>query len=149
MNSALEVKIKKLVKHAQIPEYATDGSVGLDLIAVDHCFDNDKHFHEYGTGLSLELPPGYEAQIRPRSSISSKVDLVLINSPGTIDTDYRGELIVRFKELNSYVTKPRIYEVGDKIAQLVIVPVPKVKLIEVQEMTETDRGSGGFGSTGR
>ncbi len=149
MNNTVKVGIKKLVKHAQIPEYATPGAVGLDLIATDHCFDPDKKYHEYGTGIAIELPPGFVADVRPRSSISSKVDLVLINSPGTIDGDYRGEIMVRFKEINSYVVNPRIYEVGERIAQLVILPVPKVEFEEQAELSETDRGDGGFGSTGQ
>ncbi len=146
----LTVKFKRLVVHAQeesdlVP--STSGSAGIDLIATDHYWDNDLHYHEYGTGISIELPPGYEAQIRPRSSISKK-DLILVNSPGTIDSDYRGELKVRFKELNSHVTNPQIYDIGDRIAQLIVVPVPQVKFVEVKELSDTKRGSGGFGSTG-
>lgn len=141
----LQVGIKKLVAHAQIPEYATEGSVGLDLVATDYRYDNNCKVHEYGTGLALELPEGYEAQIRPRSS-NSKTSLVLANSIGTVDTDYRGELIVKFKEID---TRGIIYEVGDRIAQLVIMPVPRINLVEKQELSSTSRGSGGFGSTGK
>lgn len=141
----LKIKIKRLVKHAEIPEYKTAGAVACDLVAVDYNYNNDTKFHEYGTGLALELPEGYEAQIRPRSSIS-KTSLVLINSPGTIDTDYRGELIVRFKNIDD---RDIIYDIGDRIAQLVIQAVPKVVFEEVENLSETDRGNGGFGSTGK
>lgn len=146
----LTVKFKRLVTHAQdesdlVP--ATVGAAGIDLIATDHYFDNDYLYHEYGTGLAIELPPGYEAQIRPRSSIS-KQDLVLVNSPGTIDSDYRGEIKVRFKELDNRSSNRQIYSVGERIAQLVVVPVPAVKFVEVKELSDTKRGSGGFGSTG-
>ncbi len=142
------VKVKRLVAHAQLVEElvpATDGSVGIDLVAADHCYEEEYNFHEYGTGLAIQIPKGYEAQIRPRSSISKK-SLVLINSPGTIDSDYTGELIVRFKVVDA---RNEIYNVGDRIAQLVIVPVPKVEFVEVQELDSTERGSGGFGSTGK
>lgn len=142
------VKVKRLVDHAQTIEEltpATFGSVGVDLVATDHYYDKDHHFHEYGTGIAIQLPPGYEAQVRPRSSISKK-SLVLINSPGTIDSDYTGEIIVRFKEVDN---RNDIYSVGERIAQIVIVPVPAVSFVEVDELESTKRGSGGFGSTGR
>ena len=148
LNNKVTVKVKRLVDHAQLLEEltpATKGSAGIDLIATDHYFDKDNHFHEYGTGLAIQLPEGYEAQIRPRSSISKK-SLLLINSPGTIDSDYTGEIIVRFKEVDH---RQEIYEVGDRIAQLIVMPVPKVSFVEVQELTDTKRGSGGFGSTGK
>lgn len=140
----LKVKIKKLVKHAEIPEYQTEGAVAVDLVALDYNYNINNKYHEYGTGLAIELPEGYEAQIRPRSSIS-KTSLMLINSPGTIDSDYRGELIVRFKVIDD---RDIIYDTGDRIAQLVIQQVPKVVFEEVEELSNTKRGSGGFGSTG-
>lgn len=141
------IKFKRLVAHAQdeqdlVP--ATPGSAGIDLVATDHCYDEDRKYHEYGTGIAVEIPPGYELQIRPRSSIR-KTSLVLINSPGTIDSDYRGELIVSFKEIDD---RGEIYSVGDRIAQAVLVPLPAVKYKEVEELTDTKRGDGGFGSTG-
>ena len=140
----LKVKIKRLVTHAEIPEYKTSGAAAVDLVALDYRYDADNKFHEYGTGLAIALPEGYEAEIRPRSSIS-KYSLVLVNSPGTIDSDYRGELLVRFKQIDD---REIIYDVGDRIAQLVIKEVPKVTFEEVDELDETKRGSGGFGSTG-
>lgn len=140
----LEIKLKKLVEHADIPERASAGAAGFDLVAIDYRYDQHNGFHEYGTGLAIELPPGYEAQIRPRSSIS-KTSLILVNSPGTIDADYRGELIVRFKTLDN---RENLYSVGDRIAQLVIQEVPQITFKEVDKLGSTDRGSGGFGSTG-
>lgn len=141
----MEVKIKRLYEHVDIPEKATKGAAGFDLVAIDYRYDHNNHYHEYGTGLSIELPQNYEAQIRPRSSIS-KNSLVLVNSPGTIDSDYRGEIIVRFKEIDD---RGVLYNVGDRIAQLVIQEIPEVNFVEVTELASTDRGSGGFGSTGK
>lgn len=140
----MKVKIKKLVSHAEVPEFKTAGAAGVDLVALDYRYDPDNKFHEYGTGLAISLPEGYEAEIRPRSSIS-KSSLVLVNSPGTIDSDYRGELLVRFKEIDD---REIIFDVGDRIAQLVIKEVPKVEFEEVDQLDDTKRGSGGFGSTG-
>jgi dUTP pyrophosphatase len=141
----LTIKFKRLVPHAQEPEYATESAAGLDLYATDYNYDRENKFHEYGIGIAVEIPVGYEGQIRPRSSIS-KTSLLLCNPPGTIDSDYRGELIVRFKAIDD---REVIYAVGDRIAQLVIKPVPRVKLVEVDELTDTKRSSGGFGSTGK
>lgn len=143
-NQPLTIKFKRLVPHAIEPEYATDRAAGMDLYAADYNYDNDTKWHEYGTGIAIEIPAGYEAQLRPRSSIS-KTSLIMCNSPGTIDSDYRGELIFRFKEIDE---RGLFYAVGERIGQIVIVPVPKIELQEVQELTDTKRGTGGFGSTG-
>lgn len=141
------IKFKRLVAHAQeerdlVP--ATELAAGVDLVAVDHYYDEDNKYHEYGVGIAVEIPQGYELQIRPRSSIRKK-SLILVNSPGTIDADYRGELIVTFKEIDD---RGEIYAVGERIAQAVLVPIPKVVYQEVEELTDTKRGDGGFGSTG-
>lgn len=133
-----------MVAHAIEPEYATERAAGLDLYASDYNYDNDTKIHEYGTGIAVEIPEGYEAQLRPRSSIS-KTSLIMCNSPGTIDSDYRGELIFRFKDIDD---RGLIYSVGERIGQIILVPIPKVKLEEVTELSETKRGAGGFGSTG-
>jgi len=145
MGNPLTIKFKRLVAHAQTPEYATEHSAGLDLYCTDYNYDRENKFHEYGIGIAVEIPEGYEGQIRPRSSIS-KTSLMLCNPPGTIDSDYRGELIVRFKAIDD---REIIYGIGDRVAQLVIKPVPKVQLIEVDELTNTKRSNGGFGSTGK
>ena len=148
----LEVKIKKLHKDAVIPKYETIGSVGMDLTAVSK--EYDKHGNVvFGTGLAIQIPEGYYADLRPRSSIS-KYDLVLANSVGTIDSDYRGELILKFKPsvyfgVNRGDDDGVMYDVGDRIAQLVILPYPKVSFVEVEELSETERGTGGFGSTNK
>lgn len=155
----LEVKIKKLHKDAVIPKYETVGSVGMDLTATSKEYDKYGNI-VFGTGISIQLPDGYYADLRPRSSIS-KYDLVLANSVGTVDSDYTGELILKFKcslklephyyAVNTMEAKlpdfQKEYEIGDRIAQLVILPYPKVSFVEVDELSKTDRGTGGFGST--
>lgn len=140
----MEVKIKKLSPDATIPQYKTVGSSGLDLVATAEVIEIDKGYLEYKTGLAIEIPPGFEGQIRPRSSIRDK-DLTLVNSPGTIDSDYRGEITITFKPTRP---KARKYAIGERIAQLVIVPVSQVQLIEVANLNDTTRGDNGWGSTG-
>ena len=148
----LEVKIKKLHKDAVIPKYETFGSVGMDLTAVSKEYDEHGNV-VFGTGLAIQIPTGYYADLRPRSSIS-KYDLVLAKSVGTIDSDYRGELILKFKPsvyfgVNRGDDDGVMYDVGDRIAQLVILPYPKVSFVEVDELSDTERGTGGFGSTNK
>ena len=151
----LEVKIKKLHKDAVIPKYETVGSVGMDLTAVSKEYDEHGNV-VFGTGLTIQIPEGYYADLRPRSSIS-KYDLVLANSVGTIDADYRGELILKFKPALRKSWNGGVYEVdnvceyniGDRIAQIVILPYPEVSFVEVDELSETERGIGGFGSTNK
>ena len=151
----LEVKIKKLHKDAVIPKYETVGSVGMDLTAVSKRYEGENVV--YGTGIAVQIPSGYYADLRPRSSIS-KYDLVLANSIGTIDSDYTGELIFKFKKVHNLFPcvdgdarfsseKPKQYEIGNRIGQIVILPYPKVSFIEVDDLSETERGTGGFGST--
>ena len=150
----LEVKIKKLVPEAVIPAYETVGAVGMDLTATSKKYDEYGNV-VFGTGIAIQIPEGYYADLRPRSSIS-KYDLVLANSVGTIDSDYRGELILKFKPtLRKSTWNNRVYEtdevkeyeIGDRIAQLVILPYPKVSFVEVNELSDTERGTCGFGST--
>lgn len=146
----LEVKIKKLHKDAVIPKYETIGSVGMDLTATSKKYDEYGNV-VFGTGIAIQIPNGYYADLRSRSSIS-KYDLVLANSVGTIDSDYTGELILKFKPsvyfgVNRGDDDGVMYNVGDRIAQLVILPYPKVSFVEVDELSETERGTGGFGST--
>lgn len=133
------LKIKKLSKDAVIPQYAREGDAGLDLFATSS--KSTLNYIEFGTGLSLEIEEGNVGLLFPRSSIS-KTGHRLLNSVGVIDSGYRGEVKVRMShtELNKY-------QIGDKIAQLVIVELPKVLIKEVEELQETDRGFGGFGST--
>jgi len=141
----MKVKIKKLVPEAVVPSYANPGDAGLDLVATwikveDH---NKYGFFEYGTGICVEIPEGYVGLIFPRSSIS-KTGMLLTNSVGVIDSGYRGEIKFRFK----YISGTNSYNVGDKIGQLIIMPYPKIEFEEVNELNETQRGDGGFGSTG-
>ena len=133
------LKVKKLDPQAVAPKYAKQGDAGLDLTAVSvkHC----TNYVEYGTGLGVEIEAGNVGLLFPRSSIS-KTGHRLLNSVGVIDSGYRGEIKVRMSWTN---TNP--YDIGDKIAQLVIVELPKVVIEEVQELNDSDRGEGGFGST--
>jgi len=143
----MELKVKKLRPGAQLPHRATASSTGLDLFA---CIDYDKTVtldstpRLIGTGIAIEVPPGYDAQIRPRSSLSLKGIGVTF---GTVDSDYRGEVMVTM-----YMLAPGVsFEIrnGDRIAQLVIHKLANVKIIEAEELSITERGTGGHGSTGR
>lgn len=146
----MKIKIKKLVKEAVIPKYSKHGDAGMDLVAVSKEYDKYGNL-VYGTGLAIEIPEGYEGQVRPRSSIG-KVCLALVNSLGTIDSGYRGEIGCFFKPTDAFTTRdasiPKEYEIGDRIAQLIIKPVPFIEFIEIDELSKTERGEGGFGSTG-
>lgn len=141
----MKIKIKKLSQDAVIPTYANVSDAGLDLVATwikveDH---NNYGYFEYGTGLAIEIPEGYVGLLFPRSSIS-KTGMFLSNSVGVIDSGYRGEIMARFK----YISGTKSYSIGDKIAQLIILPYPKIEFEEAEYLSQTDRGDGGFGSTG-
>lgn len=141
----MEVKIKKLVPAAVIPSYSKEGDCGLDLTATDlNVFVSQNYgYIEYSTGLSIEIPSGYVGLIFPRSSISL-TGLILANSVGVVDSGYRGEIKCRFK----YISGTNKYSIGDRVAQLVIIPYPQIELKEVDELSSTERGETGFGSTG-
>lgn len=143
MNS-IELKIKKLHSEAVIPQYAKPGDAGLDLVAISEEWNEDNTMVTYGTGLAIEIPEGHVGLIFPRSSIS-KTTLNLSNSVGVIDSGYRGPIMFKFR----YLENGDVYEVGDRIGQLVIMEIPKVNILEVQELSSTERGEGGFGSTGK
>jgi len=143
------MKLKILNKSSNpLPEYATEGSAGMDI----------RHNIEYDftimpgmrltvpTGLYFEIPNGYEAQIRPRSGLAAKYGITVLNSPGTIDSDYRGEIKVILRNTG---TEPVKFAAGERIAQDVFAPVLRVETEEIEVLTDTDRGIGGFGSTGR
>jgi dUTP pyrophosphatase len=142
----LPIKVKKLDPNAVIPNYAKPGDAGLDLTATSmQIIDNPQYgYIEYGTGLAFEIPQGYVGLIYPRSSISN-TGLLLSNSVGVVDSGYRGEVKFRFK----YVKNTAHYGVGDRVGQLIIVPYPQIQLIESQELSDTQRGEGGFGSSGK
>lgn len=140
----MNIKIKKLSKDAVIPSYAKIGDVGLDLTAVSISYANN--YIEYGTGLAIEIPEGFGGFIFPRSSICN-YNLTLCNSVGVIDSNYRGEIKLRFKTpYNHQVYKA--YGIGDRIGQLIIMPIPKIKLQVVDDLDITTRNSLGFGSSG-
>lgn len=140
----LMVKFKRTHPDAIVPCYATKGDAGLDLTAVSVEYDVANQVYVYNTGISIEIPEGYYGQLVPRSSIK-KTGMRLVNSPGTIDSSYRGNVLAVFSLTNKM---DRVYKVGEKIAQLIILPYPNISLQEVQELSETKRGKGGFGSTG-
>lgn len=140
----MTIKFKKLHPDAVIPTKAHSTDAGFDLICVEIERQSTTNYTLYKchTGIAIEMPTGYYAQVVPRSSIFKK-NLILVNSPGTIDNGYHGEIICLFK---GYLSD--VYEVGDKIAQLIILPYPEIEFEEVDELSETDRGNKGFGSTG-
>ena len=145
----VQVKMVKVDASAILPSYATDGDAGMDLYS---------HFYGeigrtipsgdrtvIGTGFRMELPPGYEAQIRPRSGLALKYGITVLNAPGTIDSGFRGEVgvIIINHGKSDYCVKD-----GERIAQMVIKPVEQAEIVEVEEISDTIRGNGGFGSTG-
>ena len=144
----VEVKIKKLSSNAMVPQYMTKHAAGVDLHAVLDAPVNLSPGERalLPTGLAMEIPPGYEGQVRPRSGLALKKGVALVNSPGTIDADYRGEIGVVLINLGHETV---VFETGDRIAQLVIAPVTRVHFNVVAELNQTDRGQGGFGHTGK
>lgn len=139
------VKIKKLQENAVIPSYSKIGDAGLDLTATSISYNNGL-FLEYGTGLAIEIPEGFGGFIFPRSSISN-YNLTLCNSVGVIDSNFRGEIKLRFKTPYN-AQRYREYNIGDRIGQLVILPVPKIEFELTEELKDSTRGSLGFGSSG-
>jgi dUTP pyrophosphatase len=156
----MQVKIKRLHKDSVIPKYAKNGDAGMDLTAVS------KHYDEhgntvYGTGLAFKIPEGYFGLLVPRSS-NAKTDLRLTNSSGILDSGYRGEVMFKYRNDNyakmdggmrSHLAMGDIgfnneYEIGDRIGQLIILPYPQIEFQEVDDLGETERGTGGFGHTG-
>ena len=142
-----EILIKRLSKEVTLPKYETDGSSGLDLAAfIDKNIEIKPGKSKIiPTGLAVAIPKNFEIQIRPRSGLAAKNQISVLNTPGTIDADYRGELKVILINLSD---KSFMVEKGLRIAQMVLCPVVKVKFKEVESLENTGRGSGGFGSTG-
>jgi dUTP pyrophosphatase len=140
----MKIQFKKLVPEAQKPKFGKPGDAGADLVATSIDLSRDGQM-VYGTGLAVEIPEGMVGLVFPRSSVRN-YDLVMSNSVGVIDSGYRGEIMVTFNLKNPWAD---IYKVGDRIAQLVIMPVPLVQYTEVAELSETQRGEGGHGSTGK
>ena len=144
----VKVLVKKLDKKVQLPSYKTKGSSGMDLIAfIDNRIKISPNTSALiSTGISIAIPEDFEVQIRPRSGLAAKSSIGILNTPGTIDSDYRGELkIILFNHSN----KDFIINNGDRIAQMVLVPIVKMEFEEVDSLPDTIRGQGGFGSTGK
>ena len=141
------LKILRLPHNKFVPEYKTEGAAGMDLCAAISEPITLKPLERYlvPTGLKIELEHGYEAQIRPRSGLSIKHGISLINCVGTVDEDYRGEVCVGLINLSD---KPYTLSSGERIAQMVIAPVEHAEIVKVDELATTERGAGGFGSTG-
>lgn len=146
----LQVKVKKLNPKATLPTYGTSGSAAMDLTAISETpyMHGSVQYVEYGTGIALSIPAGHVGIIAPRSSVSSNTSMVLSNSIGIIDSDYTGEIKFRYKFLNPPGLNKK-YNIGDRIGQIFIIPIPLLSLVEVSELTETDRGDSGYGSTGK
>lgn len=138
------VSFKKLLPGAVTPAYAKSGDAGMDLTAI-RVISEVRDQIIYGTGIAVEIPEGYVGLVFPRSSIR-KYDLALSNSVGVIDSGYRGEIQFTFNKTKSMNSS--IYRIGDKIGQLIILPYPTITLVETDELSETERGTGGHGSTG-
>lgn len=175
-NKPLEVKIKKLHENAVIPFYAKDGDMGMDLTAIDIEYSAEMDCYIYHTGLAVKLPKGYGMLLFPRSS-NRKTDVYMPNHVGILDSGYTGEILICFKnrtssKINLLFNKINIflaqvctsigvnyefdkeghnppYKVGDRIAQLVVLPYPYINFLEVDELPKTERGEGGFGSTNK
>ena len=157
--SKIKLGFKKLDPRAQLPKYAHEGDAGMDVFALEEAHLTKGIPALIKTGISCEIPEGYEIQVRPRSGLALK-GVTVWNSPGTIDSKYRGEIGVILMYLNNECVRlhdgsgtiPKNYYIvkaGDKIAQLVLAPVTFADPVEVKELSETERGTGGFGSTGR
>ena len=152
MSTKVTVELQRLA-HAEglpLPAYQTAEAAGLDLMAAvaegEPMTLAPGQYALVPTGLAIALPPAFEAQVRPRSGLAAKHGVTVLNSPGTIDADYRGEIKVI---LINHGTAPFVIKRGERIAQMVIAPVVQAALVPVAELSETDRGAGGFGSTGR
>ena len=151
METQIEIKFKRLRKeldHIPLPSYATKGSAGLDIYAAIEKPISLPHgaIEMVPTNISVEIPEGYEIQVRPRSGLAAKHGIGILNSPGTIDSDYRGEIkiiIINFGK-EDFVIQP-----AERIAQLVVSKLYTAKFIETNELNNTSRGEGGFGHTGR
>jgi dUTP pyrophosphatase len=144
----IEIQLQRLPHGNGLPtpSYATDGAAGLDVVAAEDLTLEPGQRHAVATGFAIAIPAGYEVQVRPRSGLALKHGITCLNTPGTIDHDYRGELKVILANLGS---EPFEVRRGERIAQLVPAPVTKAHFSEVVELSATSRGAGGFGSTGQ
>ena len=143
----VDIRLKRLL-HGEglpLPVYATDGAAGMDVVSAEDVTLPPMGRHAVATGFAIAIPDGFEVQVRPRSGLALKHGITLPNTPGTIDSDYRGELKIILVNLGD---APFEIRRGDRIAQLVVAPVQQGRMVEVRELDETVRGAGGFGSTG-
>ena len=147
MTSPVKVEVKRLPHGGglPLPAYATSGAAGMDVVSAESVTIAPGARHAVATGLALAIPAGYEIQVRPRSGLALKHGITVPNTPGTIDSDYRGELKVSLINLG---LEPFVIVRGDRVAQLVLAPVVQAAWSEVAELDATERGEGGFGSTG-
>ena len=143
----MKVRIKKINENAVIPSYAKSGDAGMDLVATSIILETDTQI-TFGIGLALEIPFGFVGLIFPRSSVR-KTRLMLSNCVGVVDSGYRGELQATFNKVNQNSIAENDYKVGDRIAQIMIIPHPDIEFEETNELSDTERGEGGFGSTGK
>lgn len=140
----MKVHIKKLSENAVIPSYAKPGDAGMDLTVTRIINKYDDTKVTYGFGLALEIPEGFLGLVFPRSSVKN-YSIMLSNSVGVIDSEYRGEVMATFNKLGN----GDIYQIGDRAAQLIILPYPSIEFEEVDNLSDTERGTGGFGSSGK
>jgi deoxyuridine 5''-triphosphate nucleotidohydrolase (dut) len=143
----VDIAVKRL-PHGEglpLPAYATAGAAGMDVVSAEDVTLPSMARHAVATGLAIAIPEGFEVQVRPRSGLALKHGITLPNTPGTIDSDYRGELKVILVNLGA---EPFEIKRGDRIAQLIVAPVQVGRMVEVEDLDETVRGAGGFGSTG-
>lgn len=147
MTNTVAIEVKRLAhgEGLDLPRYATTGAAGMDIVSAEDVTIAPTSRHAVATGLSVAIPQGYEIQVRPRSGLAFKHGITVPNTPGTIDSDYRGELKVL---LINHGTEEFAVARGDRVAQLVVAPVTQGAWVEVDELDATDRGAGGFGSTG-
>src|SRR5687767_13533050 len=148
MAADVDIALKRL-PHGEglpLPSYASEGAAGLDVVAAESLVLQPGARHAVATGFSIAIPPGYEVQVRPRSGLALKYGITCLNTPGTIDSDYRGEVKVILANLG---TEPFEVLRGERIAQLVPAPVLRACFSETEDLDATERGAGGFGSTGR
>jgi dUTP pyrophosphatase len=148
MSAAIDIALMRL-PHGEglpLPAYATAGAAGLDVVSAEDLVLPPGGRHAVATGFAIAIPPGYEVQVRPRSGLALKHGITCLNTPGTIDSDYRGEVKVILANLGSESFAVRR---GERIAQLVAAPVQMARFVEAASLDATDRGAGGFGSTGR
>ena len=141
----MKIKVKRLNELAMLPTKAHATDAGFDLYATSKIYDNDGNV-VYGCGLAFEIPEGYMGLVFPRSS-NAKKSLILTNSVGVIDSGYRGEVTAKFKRL--YPISQGEYAIGERFAQLIVMPIPAVEFEEAEELSESERGVGGYGSSGK